>query len=109
MNSMNGPRASVTANGQVPYPYEMERFYFEIEILEIEGVIGFGTTCMASVHRIFERSIRRCIRRSIRCSINPSNGYFTVLSTRFKSSLIKLKILPNSLKDTLLKKNGRVT
>ena len=52
MNSMNGPRASVTANGQVPYPYEMERFYFEIEILEIEGDIGFGTTCMASVHRI---------------------------------------------------------
>ena len=50
MNSMNGPRASVTANGQVPYPYEMERFYFEIEILEIEGDIGFGTTCMASVH-----------------------------------------------------------
>ena len=70
MNSMNGPRASVTANGQVPYPYEMERFYFEIEILEIEGVIGFGTTCMASVHRIF--------RRSIRCSINPLNGSFTV-------------------------------
>ena len=70
MNSMNGPRASVTANGQVPYPYEMERFYFEIEILEIEGDIGFGTTCMASVHRIF--------RRSIRCSINPSNGSFTV-------------------------------
>ena len=105
MNSMNGPRASVTANGQVPYPYEMERFYFEIEILEIEGVIGFGTTCMASVHRIFRRSIRR----SIRCSIHPSNGIFTVLSTRFKSSLIKLKFLPNSLKDTLLKKNGRVT
>ena len=78
MNSMNGPRASVTANGQVPYPYEMERFYFEIEILEIEGVIGFGTTCMASVHRIFKCSIRRSIGRSIRCSINPSNGYFTV-------------------------------
>ena len=109
MNSMNGPRASVTANGQVPYPYEMERFYFEIEILEIEGVIGFGTTCMASVHRIFKCSIRCSIGRPIRCSINPSNGSFTVLSTRFKSSLIKLKFLPNSLKDTLLKKNGRVT
>ena len=77
MNSMNGPKASVTANGQVPYSYEMEKFYFEIEILEIEGDIGFGTTCMASVHT--------------------------------KSSLIKLKFLPNSLKDTLLKKNGRVT
>lgn len=76
MNSMNGPRASVTANGQVPYPYEMERFYFEIEILEIEGVIGFGTTCMASVHRIFKCSIR-C---SIRCSINPLNRSFTVPS-----------------------------
>ena len=101
---MNGPRASVTANGQVPYPYEMERFYFEIEILEIEGVIGFGTTCMASVHRIFRRSIRR----SIRCSINPSNGSCRS-NQRFKSSLIKLKFLPNSLKDTLLKKNGRVT
>ena len=47
---MNGPGASVTANGQVPYSYEMEKFYFEIEILEIEGDVGFGTTCMASVH-----------------------------------------------------------
>ena len=47
---MNGPKASVTANGQVPYSYEMEKFYFEIEILEIEGDVGFGTTCMASVH-----------------------------------------------------------
>ena len=50
---MNGPGASVTANGQVPYSYEMEKFYFEIEILEIEGDVGFGTTCMASVHYFF--------------------------------------------------------
>ena len=50
---MNGLGASVTANGQVPYSYEMEKFYFEIEILDIEGDVGFGTTCMASVHYFF--------------------------------------------------------
>ena len=53
---MNGPGASVTANGQVPYSYEMEKFYFEIEILEIEGDVGFGTTCMASVHFYIPRT-----------------------------------------------------